>query len=116
MPDMVAENYYEKDVAYQDHFEKIENRSALSSDLEIDYNTKEKRIVFSFPDEQEHVRGSVVFYRPSDSTLDFEIEINVDENQELIFNTGKLETGLWDVQVEWKADGKTFYKEKKLYL
>lgn len=115
-PDMVADNYYEKDVAYQEHYEKMENTSNLASDFEIDYSVKEKRIVFSFPNDMDDIKGKIVFYRPSDRSLDFKVDINVDENQKMILNTENLVSGLWDVQVEWNAEGKAYYKEKKLYM
>ena len=115
-PDMVAENYYERDVAYQEHYEKKQNSSKLAADLMIDYEIKEKRIKFSFPVGHDNIGGKIMFYRPSDRLLDFEIEIKVDKNQILNFDSEKLKAGLWDVQVEWNAEGKTYYKEKKLYL
>ena len=45
---LVVENYYEKDLQYQSHLDKLKNSSTLKKDLGIFQNKEEKYLRFSY--------------------------------------------------------------------
>jgi nitrogen fixation protein FixH len=60
--------------------------------------------------------GTIKFFNPSESKLDFEQEVSVNQEKEQIISTANLKRGLWRVKVDWDADGKGFYKEEVVVL
>lgn len=114
---LVTENYYQQDVEYNSHINKMNNANRLSDGLAIEYDVKSGMLVLNFPDSLGTVTGTVHFYRPSDHTLDTLVAIapNLDGNRQSI-NTRALYNGLWRVQVEWKAGQRAFYDEEVIVI
>jgi nitrogen fixation protein FixH len=113
---LVVDNYYEEDLRYQSHLDKVENSKGLANDLSIVENETEKSLRFQFPREISAVSGEILFYRPNDATKDFSIDIHPDEEGAVLVPTGKLLPGRWKVKVDWQGDGKAFYKEETVIL
>ena len=113
---LVIENYYEKDLQYQSHLDRIKNANALKSDLKIVQHKEENLVRFSFPKELVEVKGDILFYRPSDNKQDFKTKIQLDNNQEFIFPTTTLQKGGWKIKVDWEGDKTPFYKEVAIQI
>lgn len=109
---LVVENYYEEDLKYQQHYEKLANSQNLEQDVTISHDPATDYISFRFPKEKGTVAGTILFYRPSDETKDFKIEIQLDQNFEQTLPVSQLSPGLWKLQVDWEAGGVPFYKEE----
>ena len=112
---LVVDNYYEEDIAYQQHLDKVANSKSLDVDLTIAKGDDES-VDFTFPDLGHSISGEAWFYRPNDNSKDFTIEVRPDNNGHFGVNTGHLVSGLWRVKVEWEAGGVKYYKEQELYL
>ncbi|MFK8006298.1 MAG: FixH family protein [Saprospiraceae bacterium] len=113
---LVVENYYEKDLQYQNHLNKISNSQHLKTNLNIQKNGMENRIEFSFPKEIKNVTGEILFYRPSDNSQDKTANIQLDQNHIFHFSTIHLQKGNWKVKVDWIGDGTAFYKEVNIQI
>lgn len=113
---LVVENYYEKDLQYQDHLDKISNSQNLKIDLSIEKNKTQQSIVFSFPKELRNVEGEILFYRASDNSQDKNATIQLDQNHAFHFPTKQLQKGNWKVKVDWSGDGTPFYKEVNIQI
>ncbi len=113
---LVVENYYEEDLNYQQHYEKLANSKQLENDVTIKHDPGLENITLRFPKEKGNIAGTIYFYRPSDKTKDFEVKINLDQNFEQFLPVSELSPGLWKLKVDWQAGGKPFYKEKTLVL
>lgn len=113
---LVIENYYEKDLQYQSHLDKLANTSALENDLGIFQNQDERYLRFAFPKEVKDVKGDILFYRPSDSSKDFNTTIKINEHNELRIPTGEMQSGIWKVKVNWEGDNTPFYKEATIQI
>lgn len=113
---LVVENYYEKDLQYQSHLDKVANTSALEKDLGIFQNHDERYLRFAFPKEVKDVKGDILFYRPSDSSKDFNTRIEINEHHELRIPTGEMQSGIWKVKVNWEGDNTPFYKEATIQI
>ena len=56
------------------------------------------------------------FFCPSDSKQDFKVKIQPNaENRQVVFTQG-LKAGLWKIKVDWKGDGKAYYKEEVIVI
>jgi hypothetical protein len=109
---LVTDNYYEKEIAYQEQIDKLNNTKALEEQLII--SNTEKSIYLKFPtDFKERTIGGVInFYRPSDKNLDFSVPISLNNFGEQIIVSQRLASGMWKVIVEWNADEVDYFNEK----
>ena len=121
---LVKKEYYDDDINYQSHFNKLQNEKNLSTDLKIDLITKVSNpensarvdLSLKFPAETPQPTGKITFFRPSKTGIDKTLDIQVNEKNEMIIPTSILKDGLWKVQVDWEANGKTFYKEQNILI
>lgn len=111
--DLVAQNYYEKEIKYQDQINKIKNTSRLEEKVKFE-NTGSSLIV-TFP-QKTGLNGEISFYRPSDAKLDFRLSVDPDKDYKQVIDTRILLRGLWRVQISWNAGGENYYNEEKIML
>jgi nitrogen fixation protein FixH len=114
--DLVEENYYEKDLAYQSRFERIQNSQALSQPMEINYMADQKRVDLIFPAGENQPTGNVRLYRADDEKKDLRIPVEIDEEGRMPLNAKKLTPGMWKVEVEWDMDGTEFFNTKTIFI
>lgn len=113
--DLVTENYYAKEIVYQNEIDQENNLKTLSS--KITGKKTEKGWLLSFPDEisNNNSKGTVFLYRPSNKKLDFEIPMEISDFNVLIPNS-KLIEGRWNITIQWETNGKPYiYKKSILY-
>ncbi len=108
---LVVDNYYEEDLKYQQHYEKLANSNTPGSDVVVNYEAESGFVRLRFPSEKGAVAGDILFYRPSDKTKDFKVKIALDQNFEQSLPVSQLSSGLWKLKVDWQAGGIPFYKE-----
>lgn len=113
---LVTDNYYEHDLKYQEQYDKLANSQALNQKLFFEKNKESEQLILTFPKGFEDIQGTILFFRPSDSSKDFELSIRPDKDNEQIISTAKLEKGLWRVKVNWQAGITPFYDESVLVL
>jgi len=114
---LVAEDYYQQEMKYQDQIDRIENSADLDPvDMEVNY--ADQLVIFSFPSSLSNnsVEGELHFFRPSDSSLDY--RINLDLNTDLTQRVSmiNLSKGMWRVKISWKDGTREYYQEKVLVL
>lgn len=110
---LVADDYYAKDLAYQGQYNKAQNAlNATQDKLGINIITEQEIIeitIFSVSP----VKGEIHFYRPSDQSQDFTIDIT---SKRTTLSISKLLKGKWILKVEW-TEGKTpYYQERQIYI
>lgn len=113
---LVTDNYYAKDLEYQEQIDKIDRTGLLKEQLEI--VNLQSVIKFVFPSEFSSaiISGRIDFYRPSDQSQDFSVEITTDSLLTQMISTGKMMKGVWKVKVDWSANGNKYYNEKILMV
>ena len=114
---LVAEDYYQQEMKYQDQIDRIENTSQLEP-IDLKANYTDQVVVLTFPETflNKEIRGDIHFFRPSDSSLDHRVKLDLGEG--LIQQVGmeNLSKGLWRVKISWSDGEKEFYFEKVLVL
>lgn len=111
---LVVEDYYAKDIAYQQHYDKLANSLALDQDLNI--QLERPNLELQFPTDLGKVTGEVYFFSPSKSQLDFKVPIQINADGWQSIPTQQVQPGLWLVKVEWQAGGKPYYQEKRIFF
>jgi len=111
--DLVTENYYQKELVYQQKIDASENAAALKEGLKIEQTTKGLVIIFPSELEPASIQGKVFLYRPSDKQLDFEIPISL-LNKYLLVPDKSLLGGRWNITVEFEYSSKQYLFKKEI--
>jgi hypothetical protein len=111
---LVTDDYYAKDLTYQQQYDKMANAKALATDLTI--GKVGSQVQFLFPKEVAQPSGEILFYRADDKTKDFTVQVSADSNGLQTVPADKLKPGRWTVKVDWQGSGKEFYKEQVVIL
>ncbi|MEZ4779077.1 MAG: FixH family protein [Flavobacteriaceae bacterium] len=111
--DLVTENYYAKDLAYQTEINAEENTKTLSKPISIEKS--EEGIWIFFPEEVQigYSEGLIQLYRPSNERLDFQIPLKI-ENSKMLIPSNKLIGGRWKLTIDWQMKGEKYLFKKEL--
>ena len=110
---LVEDDYYAKDLAYQGQYDKTQNAlNASKEKLGINVNAEQKIIEITIVSDFS-IGGKIHFYRPSDQSQDFTVELST-KHAEL--STEKLLKGKWIVKVEWNEGQTPYYQERQIYI
>ena len=113
--DLVTDNYYQKELKYQDNIDATKNLHKLEYPLVIQKVSDGVEVVFPIDLTPEKIKGKVFLYRPSNKALDSEIEINTNQHS-LVISDEALVSGRWDIVIDFTYNNqKYFYKEQIIY-
>ena len=113
---LVSQNYYQKELNYQQEIDKLQNEQSLLKSVDIDLDSKSEKLSIRFPEDQKITSGIVELYRPSDADLDVSWELQLNQHNEFNLYVGDLPAGLWEVKLEWLDHQKAYLKEQKVFL
>jgi len=108
---LVVDDYYAQDLSYQSQYDKAQN-SLKSQNVRINNDKIAQALTIDF-DNSSRVEGNVEFYRPSDKSKDFNVEL---KEKLTTIPTGDLLAGKWILKIDWKENGKSYYKEELIYI
>ncbi|CAM4040351.1 FixH family protein [Flavobacterium weaverense] len=114
--DLVVEEYYKHDAKFGDEMERIQNAQDLKSKPIITIVEEGVTIVFPTTLVPKNIKGKVSLYRPSNKKLDFEIPISLSDATTLLIPKKSLAGGRWDINMEWKYDGKLYLTKETIYI
>jgi len=110
--ELVTENYYEEEIKYQDRIDESNSAEELGREV-ISYDTQSKVIELDLPN---GTIGSLQLFRPSDSSLDQTIKVEVTHSGKTAVPVEQLKSGYWKVQLNWSENGVQHYQEKKITI
>jgi hypothetical protein len=111
--DLVTPDYYQQGVAYQDRIDAIQRSESLAKQIEIKLDTESKQLHFHVPKSfKSPFQGTLNFFRPSDSGLDFALPMQIDPDGNQVVDISKYQPGLWKIKIEWEMAGLKYYQEK----
>ena len=114
--ELVTEDYYAKELAYQEKIDAGENLAKSTFDVEVKRVDGKLKLLFDQLPSGHDLSGEVKFYKPDNEAMDqtYPIELQ-DGSQEMeLMSEGKF--GRYKIQVSFELDGKQFYKEQELVL
>ena len=110
--ELVTENYYQEEIRYQDRINEFKSADDLDREV-ISFDRKSKIIELDLPN---GAKGSLQLFRPSDSTLDQEIKVDVTHSGITQIPLKELKSGYWKIKLNWTENGVDHYQEKKITL
>jgi hypothetical protein len=113
--DLVTEEYYAKEMVYQQEIDAETNTNNLNTKIGSK-KVKEGWLV-TFPDDLDPSKliGTVFLYRPSNQQLDFDIPMEL-SSADLLIPDNRLIGGRWNITIDWTYDNTSYmYKEEIVY-
>jgi hypothetical protein len=116
--DLVADDYYKQEIAYQDQIDKMSNTSALAQPIGLEYDRQTSMVKIAFPNQENssQIQGTIHLYRPSNADEDVHIEIKPNSMSTQDISVGALTKGLWKIKIVWTSGDKEYYDEKVITL
>jgi hypothetical protein len=113
--DLVSDDYYEKELAFQSKINEMNNANSLSE--KITHVINEDGIYLQFPAQfkDQIVNGNVYLFRPSDASKDFRTSIQL-ENLKLKIPPQKLTKGMYKMQISWSANDISYFTEEVIVI
>ncbi|GAB5465706.1 MAG: hypothetical protein Kapaf2KO_11420 [Candidatus Kapaibacteriales bacterium] len=116
--DLVDENYYEKDLAYQNIIDRTAAAKTLEQDIKVSQTAE--NIIVSFPELTEvpysEYSGNFRLLRPSEKDFDIVKDIALQRDGAISIPKERLPKGKWVAQVEWDAGAGKYYFEESFMM
>ncbi len=111
--DLVTEEYYKKELAFQKEIDAEKEANALPYKLQIEKAEEGLQILFPEDMDPTKISGTVSLYRPSNKHLDFDLPISL-SNAHLLIPDKRLLDGRWDISIRWSYKGKDYLVKKSM--
>jgi len=116
--ELVYDNYYEKDVVFEQQIKRVARTEALPFKPSLDYNQTTQVLDLNFPLALGHVptEGDILLFRPADLHKDrlFPLELVGDSLQAIPLPD--LVPGLWRIKLSWTSGGAEYFMEQALMV
>ena len=114
--EMFDEEYYVKELTYQELIDAEENLNRLSDTIQISQSATALDIILPAFRDNRNVEGEITFLRPSDQSRDFIQSISDESLSGISIPKSSFVNGEYKVRFKWKSEGVNFYKEKTLFI
>lgn len=113
--DLVTEDYYAKEMAYQKEIDAETNTHNLIKKIVSKRVSNGWQLRFPKEFDTDQIKGTIVLYRPSNQQLDFELPLVFTDHVFRIPDNSLIQ-GRWNIIMEWVYQDQSFmYKEKITY-
>ena len=111
--DLVVEEYYKKELEFQEQLDNERNAQQLMEDISVEKT--EAGFLVHFPEdfEIEKIKGKMFLYRPSNKQLDFEIPVSLSTHT-LLVPDKRLVGGRWNIEINWEYGQEAYFFQKEL--
>lgn len=106
--DLVADDYYDQELKYQDNIEAQTNFKKLEDSVHV--VMLDEYVQIDLPKTDEY-NGELHLYRPSDASKDRKYPI---KGEKVHIPKSDLESGSYKLKIAWKSGKKLYYTEKSL--
>jgi nitrogen fixation protein FixH len=112
--ELVGKNYYADGQEFQRKINERKQTEALAEKASIQFAEDFKQAKIQLPPSIQ--KGTIVFYRPSNATLDKTLEITSDSSGLSFIKTDFLIKGPWNVSLQWEKAGKNYVEEQRILI
>lgn len=114
--ELVAENYYEQELAYQQQIDKLNRSAALGDDLRLTSTVDGLLLQFPAWTSGRSVTGTVRLQRPSDQRADDLLDLVLDGDGHMFIPTALRMKGAYNVAVEWSVEGVSYLHHDRIHI
>ena len=115
--DLVSENYYEEELAYQKVIDQSGKTAQLSKAVEVNQDQLNSILEVQLPPEFDNINalGKWNLYYAADRKMDVEGIINTKNGRQKI-QLPKGRSGNYTLKLEWEGNGQSYYYEEIIFL
>jgi hypothetical protein len=114
--DLVASDYYNKGIHHQEQIDRINRTNIMGDEVSIIIENGFLRLALPKSFTQKSLKGTIQFYRPSNSKKDFAIALSVDTSAQQNIPTQNMDKGYWKVKLNWTLKDVEYYKESSFVI
>jgi nitrogen fixation protein FixH len=116
--DLVATDYYARELRYQDQIESAERTRHVRDQVHVTHDAARQQIDLTLPPQHARQRpaGLIQLYRPSAADQDLEIPLDLDLAGHQRLDAHTLGPGLWRVRVRWTVDGDDYAVDERIVI
>lgn len=109
--DLVSADYYEQELKFQERIDHSLKSDELKEPLL--WNVEQDRVVLNFPSQfkGKQISGEVLFFRPSDKSMDRKISIPTTDSLHKTLSTKGFDKGVYKIEIAWEATDVKYYNE-----
>ena len=112
--DLVSENYYQDELAYQERIVEKANLHETGETIAVSQINNE--ILFEYPKTFSGAKGTIYFYHPSRKIFDKTFSLDIDNEDQQRVATEQLVKGRYKVKISWQVNGLSYFQEKEIYI
>ena len=113
---LVEDDYYKKELEFEDHITKLRNTNALDEKVTVIQHSKSLNLEFPYYFSGREVTGIVYFYRPSNFELDVELVLELDTGGRQIINLSNFISGKYILKLDWAVDSIGYHQEETIII
>lgn len=114
--ELVSEDYYERELVFQDKINEMNNANALPENLSHLILPEGVQIQFPALFKNKKVSGEILFFRPADKSKDYSIPIQLNSDAEQVIDAKYLSKGMYKMKVSWSADDISYFTEELIVI
>lgn len=113
--ELVSKDYYAQEIAFQDKIISINNERSLNGSIYNEIKGKEITLTIDSTLYRKDLEGTIVLFRPSDSSKDLKIKMNFNHCKQII-NDPSLIHGTYKLQLSWVSNHTNYFKEEVIFI
>jgi len=113
---LVTEDYFPDEIAYENKLDKIRNTNLLSE--KITFKKENDKLIIFFPEgiNKKDLSGTILLFYVTDNNYDFELNIQPNETGKQIIYIEKLKKGRYYIRIDWSVSDKNYFQEFKITI
>ena len=109
---MVTEDYYEKELTFQNEIDAESRANVLQEKPEI--NSQANGMIIKFPNSIQKVEGEVYLMRNNNELEDVRLPLKLDAKNRMLISSVDLVDGEYDMFLRWKHENKEYLIKKSV--
>ena len=114
--EMIDDNYYQKELEYQDVIDAKQNLINISTNNLISQTFLEVVITLPPGTFEKLEKGNIELLRNDSKANDVQLEIEPNGSNRRTIPKSSLLKGMYKSRIKWTNDGKEFYKEESVFV
>lgn len=114
--ELVSTDYYAQEINFQQKINATNNEKSLSG-ASVSHVINGNSVILKIDSAllSNDFKGTVTFFRPSDSSKDIQLKMNFVNNEQII-ETKELIHGAYKLQLSWTSNQKNYFKEEVIFI
>lgn len=117
--ELISADYYDREIKFQSTLDAENRALAFRDELRAEFNAASRVITVTIPKHHAtgtSLEGSIQFYRPSSSSGDHRLPLQVGADGSQSIDARAFAEGPWEVRVEWKIGGDGYSYARRVVI